>query len=245
MNNWIWKILFVFSLVFVLVCGHLVFTKMSDNDGGRMPSVTQPMKINHSAAPSMPMKSFRGGSYARRSAAAEPYMRKPVVRSSATLFNHRASSAVARTYGGSAYGLATGVRQNGHVRTATSAVQPGSFVSAPVLYPVNANIAVAGQYKPQASLSVRKAPGTGGVKTQWETWLDEWEAEGNNRNDPTGLEEWWYANYGDGANPDIFGEFYNYYFSTPLPDGLCVLMVLTGIYLLIVEKKRIKRYLRL
>ena len=245
MNNWIWKILFVFSLLLVLLGGHLILLMTSDNDTERVLIVNQSQTNNRSVAPTIPMKSVSSMPYTGRSVTAEPYMRKPMVRSSATLFNHRSSSAVTRTYGGGTYGLAGGSRQTGHVSTTTSAVRPESFVSAPVVYPVNANIALARQYNPRASLSVRKSPGTGGVKTQWETWLDEWEADGHDRNDPTGLEEWWYQNYGDGANPDIFGEFYSYYFSTPLPDGLCVLMILTAIYMLIVEKKRNKRYLRL
>ena len=225
----------------VLYGGYKVLEKMDDEAQSTMYQYSASQVDRNQVMPTMPMRNVNRMPTAQHSASTGPYLKKPIVNSSRTLFNHQVSSAVTHTYGGSAYGGLSTTGNTGITTTSHSAKTGTSSVTMPVVYAPNAPLAAVKPIRQESQVTVRKAPGTGGVRTQWETWLDEWEAAGHDRNDPTGLEEWWYENYGDGANPNIFDDFYSYYFSTPVGDGVWVMMLLVISYVLL---KSIKINLR-
>lgn len=241
MNNWIWKILFVFSLLMVTIGGWFLLNMLDDdNDRAKGVAVHSSTDMRFTP-PVVPIRSVNRMPSVTRNVPSGTCLRRPVVRSSTTLFHHNVSSAVTRSYNGSIVGNAGTSAGYTAKTTSSSTVKPESYTITPVVFPVNSPLAVVGTVNKSSFAAPRKAPGTGGVKTQWETWLDEWEADGHDRNDPTGLEEWWYQNYGDGANPDIFGDFYNYYFGVPLADGISVLILMAILYC-IIRKGIVLRY---
>ena len=74
----------------------------------------------------------------------------------------------------------------------------------------------------------------GGIGSVWQQWLDEYYATG--ATDLSGLEAWWYEQYGDGYTPDIYTDFAQW--AVPLNDAnaFCILLAIT--YLLWITMKR-------
>ena len=232
------EVVFLLSAYFAVQLWEEKFAKESDK-------VHTVVTVSPSPQSSLPTMQLKGvNTLTRKSYHSNPNLWnvrpvRPAINtgSSATLFHQRVSDANTQTYG-SASSSVVSVNSNAQQSVSTSgnsqnfsrqSYAPMLTYNSPARF--QSSTAQAAWNKVRYA-SARRSPGTGGILDQWEEWYQAWlsynQNQGTDPNDLSGLEDWWYANYGNGANPDVYHDFYEYYFG--MADGSMLLLFLLGIY---------------
>lgn len=146
-----------------------------------------------------------------------------------TMLSAHSSAALARSVGGSA-------AQPAWTTIASSAPDRADGIAAPVTYvalPPKRTApaqpaATSATYQPVSAPKAGAPRRPGEIETTWQTWLDQYYQDNPTiaNGDLSGLEAWWNQNFGGGAVPGIYDDFYEWAASQlPLSDGVGLLLL--------------------